>query len=487
MGQNALYHPPMCLNYFERSFEGGDTINVIPFSSFRDGKRVLVVSDNGGWGVVDETVFNLVFAEKQSEYRNLSQNIENADEFLKALYDQGLISINGKSIVNKKQHEIYKDYHLDMLILRLTNRCNLRCAYCYDNCGADGQSMPEHVGKKAIDSALERCTPVLDVCFHGGEPLTECDLMNRLLEYGKYRARERGKRINFICQTNGLLLSEEIIEYLYKNKIGFGVSLDGFKESHNQCRVLLNNESSVNIILDNLKMIREKKFPLPGILTTITNRNVSDMVEICEFFEKEGFSSIKFSFFFPQGRGKANNELLPNPRKILQGFKGIIQKVINNEIWNLRINNLIEYLGNILLFDRIFMCKRNPCGAGRSLMTVDVDGTIYPCDCLGGNLKLGNISSTSLQMAHKSEGMMRLSTRTQDTNRKCFTCIWRSFCGGGCPAHSLASFDDVGGINDTDCVLGKTIFRYLMWALSDSNELLEYFNYHIDPQLLIRI
>jgi len=311
--------------------------------------------------------------------------------------------------------------------------------------------------------------------------------MKRLLEYGKMRAAEGGKYINFICQTNGLLLSEEMVENLYKNEIGFGVSLDGFKKSHNQCRVFPNNESSVDIVLDNLKVMREKKFPLPGILTTVTSRNVLDMVEICEFFEEEGFSSIKFSFFFPQGRGKASAELHPNPKEILRGFKEIIQRIVNREIWNLRINNLIEYLGNILLFDRVFMCKRHPCGAGRSLMTVDVDGTMYPCDCLGGNVKLGNISDMSLQTAYRSEGMRKLNERAEDAGRKCFTCIWKSFCGGGCPAHSFACFDDVRGIYDIDCFLGRTIFKDLMWALADGSELLEYFNYHIDQELLIKL
>ena len=59
---------------------------------------------------------------------------------------------------------------LDTLVLRLTNRCNLSCAYCYAEGEPAGADLPPELAVKAVSLA---CPPggSLHIQFTGGEPL----------------------------------------------------------------------------------------------------------------------------------------------------------------------------------------------------------------------------------------------------------------------------------------------------------------------------
>lgn len=46
-----------------------------------------------------------------------------------------------------------KDQCLKLLLLRVTNDCNLRCRYCYACGGEDGQEMPYEIARRAVDYA----------------------------------------------------------------------------------------------------------------------------------------------------------------------------------------------------------------------------------------------------------------------------------------------------------------------------------------------
>ena len=59
---------------------------------------------------------------------------------------------------------------LRSLSLLLTARCNLACAYCYQD-ARNGQSMPWSVARAALDHLLDSPEPIVEVSFTGGEPL----------------------------------------------------------------------------------------------------------------------------------------------------------------------------------------------------------------------------------------------------------------------------------------------------------------------------
>ena len=116
------------------------------------------------------------------------------------------------------------------LMLTITNQCNLECIYCYEG-KKDGQRMHISTAQRIISERIQKYgIEDLEVDFHGGEPFINFGLIRDLCEWcwKEYPTHQ----IKFFTTTNGTILTEEIREWLVKNKNRFAValSLDGTLE-----------------------------------------------------------------------------------------------------------------------------------------------------------------------------------------------------------------------------------------------------------------
>lgn len=62
--------------------------------------------------------------------------------------------------------------------------------------------------------------------------------------------------VHFSIETNAVLLSEEIINILYDQKIGLGISIDGYKAIHNLQRVFVDGRGSHEIVEKNFLLAK---------------------------------------------------------------------------------------------------------------------------------------------------------------------------------------------------------------------------------------
>lgn len=88
-------------------------------------------------------------------------------------------------------------------LLEVTNRCNLRCAFCFANGGDIDGNPPLEELKKAVGYIVQNCGQPL-IQFSGGEPTLRDDLP-KLVHYAKYDAKCSYTQVN----TNGIRLAEE--------------------------------------------------------------------------------------------------------------------------------------------------------------------------------------------------------------------------------------------------------------------------------------
>jgi uncharacterized protein len=94
-----------------------------------------------------------------------------------------------------------------------------------------------------------------NITFYGGEPLLNTDLIKHVVNFVK---QVYYKKTNFFITTNGTLLTEKIIDFLYENEFNITVSLDGPKSEHDRLRVFWNASGSFDLIWENLQRIRRK-------------------------------------------------------------------------------------------------------------------------------------------------------------------------------------------------------------------------------------
>lgn len=125
--------------------------------------------------------------------------------------------------------------------LKLSERCNLNCSYCYYYADAypEVQQRPSLLRRDTAQQAIDLLSSAADdyqieelaIAFHGGEPT----LMNprdfrRLCSDIVAALRHKVVVLNLITQTNGVHLSEAWLDVAREFDVHIGVSLDGPRE-----------------------------------------------------------------------------------------------------------------------------------------------------------------------------------------------------------------------------------------------------------------
>jgi uncharacterized protein len=111
------------------------------------------------------------------------------------------------------------------LDLDLTVDCNMRCVYCFKE--KRQETMPKRIAFDAVVWLLyaSGAARELFVNFMGGEPLLQFDLIKELVPFGKRRAWQHGKSIQFGMTTNCTLVTDETVAFL--ETMGDGISYLG--------------------------------------------------------------------------------------------------------------------------------------------------------------------------------------------------------------------------------------------------------------------
>lgn len=306
----------------------------------------------------------------------------------------------------------------------LTERCNLRCKYCYeksmDEFDNELDKTWDYDMNTPVDSevSIGRLKKILKnddtLIFYGGEPLVMIDKIKEIMDNFNCR---------FIMQTNGILLDQLPKEYLNRMK-KILVSIDGDRERTNFNR----GEGKYEIILKNINKAREEGFEGEIVARmTLSFPDIYDQtIHLIELIKKNIFDSIhwqidagfyKFDFNFDRF-SEFVEEYNYNINKLVDFWiEEMKQKKI---VWKIypflgiyeRIKNKSNYFNNNFIL---------PCGSGHSNFTINTSGKISACPIMNSvkNLYCGSIE----------EGIKR---KIGIDNSACTSCEFYSVCGGRC-------------------------------------------------------
>lgn len=131
-------------------------------------------------------------------------------------------------------------------VLKIHERCNLRCDYCYvyELDDQSWRSRPRVMSREVIDNSSSRIGEhasghglnSIDVVLHGGEPLLAGPDVIAYAVRAIRSALGHRTRVNFSVQTNGLLLDDKFIGLFDELDVSVGLSLDGDMEMHDRHR-----------------------------------------------------------------------------------------------------------------------------------------------------------------------------------------------------------------------------------------------------------
>jgi len=218
-----------------------------------------------------------------------------------------------------------------VVILQLTEACNLRCRMCYEwgetgSRHAEGRNKPATLDPGVVETLLEDCRREKTLySLFGGEPLLYPGL-ERVIEH----AKRNGSSIETV--TNGTLLSGKAAMLSELGMDLVRVSLDGPREINDQQR----GKGSYDRVLSGLETLFEEKArsgrgnPLVGIIYTVTPDNALALEQLfCRDLDLRwvDFVTIQMQSFVTREMGLGYGRLLKEEFRIDESpyWKGMLR------------------------------------------------------------------------------------------------------------------------------------------------------------------
>ena len=304
------------------------------------------------------------------------------------------------------------------LFLCISNTCNARCTYCFAHQGDYGKSrgiMHGDTAYSSIDYFMNYVPESATACiiFFGGEPIMAYKTLVDTCEYTNHKFK--GRKYSFHLVTNATLLTREIIDYLSKYEFGVGISIDGGPDIQNQQRPMVNGCDSYYETTKNLQYLLSK---VHNVHARGTYCNFDyDLVQIYKDLLKLGFIEVNVPPDLLHLRSTSDFEKLCKQLDHLKDY--ILEYCASND--NFPFGLFITWIR------RIFLPKMNPnynCGLGSALLSIDINGDIYPCHrfCSDDEAKLGNVFNPTF--------IQKFDDR--ELNSNCNDCWNKYTCSHGC-------------------------------------------------------
>jgi uncharacterized protein len=167
------------------------------------------------------------------------------------------------------------------VVLKVHQRCNLACDYCYVYTMADQswRERPLVMGSPvwratAARMAEHACAHRLDtmrLVLHGGEPLLAGPSRLSDLVTDVRNAVEGVCRLEIQMQTNGVLLDEATVRLLAAHGVTIGISLDGTGADHDRRRRGPDGRGSHAAVVRALRLLTDERYraSFAGLLCTV--------------------------------------------------------------------------------------------------------------------------------------------------------------------------------------------------------------------------
>jgi len=306
----------------------------------------------------------------------------------------------------------------------LTERCNLRCAHCYQDGSATREMDLDEIRRAFADvrEMLESWSDLYGIEFQpsfnitGGEPFLRKDLFPILSE-----AAAGGFELYLL--TNGTLINGRNARLLADAGVkGVQVSLEGPKEVHEAIR----GKGSFGRAREGIGHLVDHGIPVT-LNVTLSEVNVDHFAEIMDLAAGLRVPKVGFSRLVPSGRGidlidsmLAADRLKDAYGKIFSDLRDGLEVVTGDPV--------AAQMGEAAYPDEGGSVPNGGCAAGVSGLTILPDGTITPCRRL--NIPIGNILRDSLrEVWATSDVLQRLRTRSAYKG-KCGSCARWSSCRG---------------------------------------------------------
>lgn len=341
------------------------------------------------------------------------------------------------------------------LCLHIAHTCNLNCSYCFASQGkyhGDRALMTFEVGKQAFDFLIANSgtRKNLEVDFFGGEPLMNFEVVKQLVAYARSIEKEKGKNFRFTLTTNGVLLDDDVTDFLNREMNNVVLSLDGRKEVHDRFRKDYAGNGSYDRIVPNFQRFVEKRggkgYYVRGTYTHENTDFTNDILHMADL----GFRELSMEpVVCPPGDPYALTE--DDLPVLMEQYEKLSLEMLRREKKGEGFtfyHYMLDLKNGPCIYKRI-----TGCGSGTEYMAVTPWGELFPCHQFVGDPKysLGNIWDGVTNKAVQDE----FRHCNAYARKECKDCWARLYCSGGCAANAYHATGSISGIYEYGCELFK--------------------------------
>lgn len=348
--------------------------------------------------------------------------------------------------------------------LHITDRCNLRCTYCY--LPHVRKDMSFAVGCAAIDATLrsaeKHAYSHVKLKYAGGEALLCFPRIVELHRYAVQAAQQKNISLSGTILTNGTLLTPQIANDILSLGLELMISLDGIGKYHDQQRPYAGGHGTFEDVQRAVNDVLEIGL-MPQISITVSGQNIGGLPELLSWIlERKLHFSI--NFYRENELSRSHEELVLDEELIIQGLLKAYQ-VIRGQ--------LPEYSLLSSIVDRADLsgAHSHTCGVGNNYLVFDYSGGVSKCQMHMHETvtTMNEVDPLSLIRLDK-RGVQNLSVEEKEG---CRTCEWKYWCTGGC---SLATFKATGrfDVKSPNCNIYKAIYPQAI--LLEGLRLLKYYH-----------
>lgn len=339
--------------------------------------------------------------------------------------------------------------------LHITDRCNLRCSYCY---------LPHHkvdmsleMGKAVIDatfrSAVTRNVQSVRLKYAGGEAMLSFDLIKQLHLYAQKLAQQHDLELVGVVLSNGTLLDDNIVQNMLSLGMHLSISLDGIQDWQDSQRFYSNGRGTFADVTRSIKLALSYQIPT-HISVTITGKSVAGLPQLMAWILEH---NVSFSLSFYRENDCSQSSHTYEGLKLEEEamITGMLEtfKVIEADIPSRSLLNSLVDRGNLAA------SHTKTCGVGDNYMVFNHKGQVSKCQ-----MDMQNpISSVQehdplIALQRDKSSIQNISVEEKEG---CKSCEWKYWCTGGCP---LVTYRATGryDVQSPNCNIYKAIFPEVM-------------------------
>lgn len=313
----------------------------------------------------------------------------------------------------------------------VTEQCNLACDYCYM------ENTNNYMGIDKVKLYIENVHKMMNtygcsqyhISYFGGEPLLNWDLIKQAIPLFK----QDGRCNSQVIISNGLLLTQDIIDYLKSNGVGFSWSFDGMWQDMNRPHVTFK---------ETLSEYKSKKELIQQLSLTskvmISPNTVSTLTENLEFFVDEfGMNNPDYSLVRDDIWSDGDIELFRVESRRLSDR--IIKYFLDGQSVSVGLYNLAMmdmYVGT-QYGKRPFGCFAGCHGVGYF-----PNGDWYPCARFGASKKYKLMDDKGNVYMDNINKLNQPHITDPRTYKECQDCKLYNYCNAGCTYSQLKINED---------------------------------------------